>query len=149
MDITPFNHIVIFLPVITLQSLRRMRLSALAVLFGHADFCHDVSCRGLSHAAKASPSDRPQYPLRDSFGPNGINGLSAFRMGNRVDFNLRRFEQKALGSKQHAESVGLDVIVKIFAGCPLLDQTENVLVFDAAENLAALTPSLIFRRINQ
>jgi len=30
MDITPLNYVVIFLPVITLRPIRRMRLSALA-----------------------------------------------------------------------------------------------------------------------
>ena len=64
-------------------------------------------------------------------------------MGDRVDFNLRRLEQKALCSKQNAESVGPNIIFQIFAGFPLQDQVETVLVFDVPESVKAQTTSLI------
>ena len=69
-------------------------------------------------------------------------------MENRVDFNLRRFEQKALCSKQNAESVGPNKIFQIFAGFPLHDQVETVLVFDVPESVKAQATFLILGWLN-
>jgi hypothetical protein len=58
------------------------------------------------------------------------------------------FAQKALCSKQNAESVRLYIMVQIFAGFPLRDQAETVLVFDVPENVTLKTTPLIFRWFN-
>ena len=83
-----------------------------------------------------------------SFPPGGINGLHSFRMGNRVNFNLRRFAQKAPCSKQNAKSVRSYKMVQIFAGFPLHDQAEAVLVLDVSETMTDQTTHLIFRWFN-
>jgi hypothetical protein len=50
-----------------------------------------------------------------------------------VDFNLRRFAQKAFGSKQNAESGRPYMAIQIFAGFPLSQQIEAILIFNIPE----------------
>jgi hypothetical protein len=138
------NYVVVFLPVVTRRpiswSLSPVPISVILFGFNQKEIVSSSVRLTLYGPLRVKPSDR--------FHSGGINGRHPFRIGYRVDFNLLRFAQKALCSKQNAESVRIYVVVQIFAGFPRLYQTENVPVFDIPQNLTAQTTPFIFRWLN-